>query len=83
MAKRIIMIFPEFENMDIIEGLRKQCDPLSNLVRLHITLVFPFESKLSQSEIDAILKKIQTSFDNWTVRFFSRSPKKYMRKKST
>ena len=43
---RTIMIFPEFENMEIIDNIRKKYDPLAELVRPHITLVFPFESQM-------------------------------------
>lgn len=49
---RTIMIFPEFENMDIINDIRKKYDPLSDLVLPHITLVFPFESELSNDELN-------------------------------
>ncbi len=40
MTVRTIMIFPEFKNMEIIDKIRNQYDPLANLVRPHITLVF-------------------------------------------
>jgi hypothetical protein len=46
MDTRTIMIFPEFHNMDVIHFYRKQYDPLSALVKPHITLVFPFQSSL-------------------------------------
>ena len=47
MSLRTIMIFPEFENMDIIDRIRDKYDPLARLVRPHITLVFPFENEMS------------------------------------
>lgn len=54
---RTIMIFPEFENIGVIDMMRKKYDPLANLVRPHITLVFPFESDISNDEISDILEK--------------------------
>lgn len=57
MIKRTIMIFPEFENMEIIRGIREKYDPLSQLVRPHITLVFPFEDEMSNEEMEEILIK--------------------------
>lgn len=57
MSLRTIMIFPEFENMEIIDRIRRKYDPLAELVRPHITLVFPFENKLSNSELTEILNK--------------------------
>ena len=55
MNKRTIMIFPQFDNMHSIKAFRKKHDPLYGLVRPHITLVFPFESGYSQTEIEAAL----------------------------
>jgi len=46
MVMRCIHIFPEFDNVEIIEGIRKQHDTLYEHVRPHITLVFPFESDI-------------------------------------
>lgn len=57
MGLRTIMIFPEFENMEIIDRIRKMYDPLAELVRPHITLVFPFESRMSNEELALILEK--------------------------
>ena len=57
MSLRTIMIFPEFENMEIIDEIREKYDPLASLVRPHITLVFPFESPMSNEELTQILEK--------------------------
>lgn len=56
MSIRTIMIFPKFENMEIIDNIRKLYDPLAELVAPHITLVFPFESHISNDELSDILK---------------------------
>ncbi|HRS21620.1 MAG TPA: 2'-5' RNA ligase family protein [Clostridia bacterium] len=58
MVKRCIMIFPEFSNMNIIDDIRDKYDPLSHHVRPHITLIFPFESEISKSELKAHLEGI-------------------------
>lgn len=57
MSLRTIMIFPEFNNMEIIDNIRKKYDPLAELVRPHITLVFPFESQMSNTELTDILNR--------------------------
>lgn len=54
---RTIMIFPEFENMEIIGKIREKYDPLARLVRPHITLVFPFESEMDNTEIERVLNE--------------------------
>lgn len=51
MIERCIMIFPEFENMSVINGIRDKYDPLAKYVRPHITLVFPFQSDISSIEL--------------------------------
>ena len=50
------MIFPDFENMDVIDAIRLKYDPLAKLVRPYITIVFPFELDLSNDEIALILE---------------------------
>ena len=57
MITRTIMIFPEFDNIGSIDKIRSRYDPLVDLVRPHITLVFPFKSDMTDDEIRAILEK--------------------------
>lgn len=57
-VKRCIMIFPHFDNMNIIDEIRDKYDPLSKKVRPHITLVFPFESSISKEELEEYLSKV-------------------------
>lgn len=52
------MIFPQFENMSIIDEIRKKYDPLAKHVRPHVTLVFTFESTLTAMEIEEHLAKV-------------------------
>lgn len=54
---RTIMIFPEFENIHVINDIRKKYDPLADLVMPHITLVFPFDSELTNEELNLYLKE--------------------------
>ena len=56
MKLRTIMIFPEFDNIEVIDKIREQYDPLANLVRPHITIVFPFDSDRSNEELKAVLE---------------------------
>ena len=57
MSFRTIMIFLEFENMHVIDSVRDRFDPLAKLVRPHITIVFPFESDMSNEELSGILDR--------------------------
>ncbi|MGL5753883.1 MAG: 2'-5' RNA ligase family protein [Paraclostridium sp.] len=51
MKNRCIMVFPKFNNIEIINKIKKQYDPLFEKVQPHITLVFPFESCISSQEL--------------------------------
>jgi len=51
------MIFPQFENIEVIDKIREKYDPLAFLARPHITLVFPFEHPMSNSELESVLDK--------------------------
>lgn len=54
--RRTIMIFPKFANMDAIHGIRAKYDPLCDLVRPHVTLVFPFESTAPNDKLEKMLR---------------------------
>ncbi len=53
---RCIMIFPKFENEQIIQTLRADYDPLYTYVSPHLTIVFPFESEISSESLKAHLQ---------------------------
>lgn len=57
MNLRTIMIFPEFDNMEVIDKIREKYDPLAKLVRPHITIVFPFDSDKSNEDLKVLLEK--------------------------
>lgn len=51
-TKRAIIIFPQFgSDINLIQDIRNQYDPLTNKIAPHITLVFPFESEISSNEL--------------------------------
>lgn len=53
---RCVHIFPRF-NTKKIDHIREKYDTLYHCIEPHITLVFPFESKLTKSELMTDLKK--------------------------
>ena len=79
MSTRTIMIFPEFENMDVINDIRKKYDPLSDLILPHITLVFPFNSELTNEELNLYLKECLNDIQSFKVELkgFSKQKNKY------
>lgn len=57
LMKRSIILFPELEQLNLIQGIRDKYDPLATLIAPHITLVFPFESDISNYELERHLKE--------------------------
>jgi 2'-5' RNA ligase len=57
MAKRVIVIFPRFERLDLIEQIRSVFDPLAAIVKAHITLVPPFEDDASSEQLHSHIKQ--------------------------
>jgi 2'-5' RNA ligase len=53
MRTRVIVIFPELVDGGLVTDLRREFDPLADLVPPHITLVFPFQSNLSVAELES------------------------------
>lgn len=51
MINRAIVIFPNFDNVELIEGIRKKYDPLCDYIAPHLTLIFPFQSDLTTREL--------------------------------
>ncbi|HYE10800.1 MAG TPA: 2'-5' RNA ligase family protein [Patescibacteria group bacterium] len=67
MVERCIMIFPEFNNVDVINGIRDKYDPLVKHVRPHITLVFPFQSNITSNELKIHLENVLASVKPFRV----------------
>ncbi|GKU30317.1 2'-5' RNA ligase family protein [Clostridium folliculivorans] len=79
MDTRTIMIFPKFENIHIIDDIRKKYDPLADLVLPHITLVFPFNSELTNEELNLHLEKCLRGIPPFKIELngFSKRQDKY------
>jgi 2'-5' RNA ligase len=50
---RAVIICPRLPERNPIEALRRRFDPLVDVIRAHITLVFPFESDLAPDDLRA------------------------------
>lgn len=67
MGLRTIMIFPHFDNIEIINNIRIKYDPLALLVKPHITLVFPFALDLSNEELKIIITEAIDSMNPFEI----------------
>ena len=55
--KRSIILFPAFDNLDLLDAIRRDHDPLFGYIAPHVTLVFPFASDLTGQEVQRHLEK--------------------------
>ena len=78
MSERTIMIFPKFSNMEIIDRMRRNYDPLADLVRPHITLVFPFHSDIADAELGSHIENAISGIPS----FFSAGLQGYLSRKT-
>lgn len=69
MVYRTILIFPNFENMELLSLIRSKYDPIASLIRPHITLVFPFQSALSDEMLVKLIEKQTADFSPFDAHF--------------
>ena len=58
LPRRAVVWFPKFSNQRVIDEFRGSRDPLGNLIAPHITLVFPFHSRLTLDQLSAHVQKV-------------------------
>lgn len=68
-GKRDILIFPKFNNMNIINDIRNKYDRLANLVKPHITLAFPFKDEMSNEYLINELFSLLKNYSPFEVTF--------------
>ena len=68
-GKRDILIFPKFNNIDKIQEIRNKYDKLATLIPPHITLVFPFNSEMTNEELIDNLSTLLKDFSPFNVTF--------------
>ena len=68
-GKRDILIFPKFDNMNIIDKIRNKYDRLATLVRPHITLAFPFKDVISDDDLINKLSFLLKNYSPFEVTF--------------
>lgn len=68
-GKRDILIFPKFNNMDIINNIRNKYDRLANKIEPHITLAFPFKDDMSNEDLINKLSELLKNYSSFEVTF--------------
>ena len=58
LPRRAIVWFPHFANQKVIDRFRGTRDPLAQALAPHVTLVFPFHSRLTLDQLAAHAQKV-------------------------
>lgn len=64
---RDVLIIPELDDVTLIQDIRKEYDELAEIVPPHITLAFPFDSDMTNEELDSKLKKIFSEYKEFAI----------------
>ena len=67
-GKRDVIIIPTFGNVQILETIRKKYDELYGIVPPHITLAFPFDSDMSNDDLERKLSEIASDFTPFKIK---------------
>ncbi|MGH0484334.1 2'-5' RNA ligase family protein [Bacillus mycoides] len=69
---RTILLFLHNMPIDEIESMREKHDPLFELISPHITIVFPFESSISNDELELHILKVAKEVHPIEIEFANR-----------
>ena len=61
--------FPAFRGIERIESFRRRHDPAADLIEAHLTLVFPFETALSQLQVETHVRRVVSPWPPIPVSF--------------
>jgi 2'-5' RNA ligase len=67
LPRRAVVWFPTFANVSAIDRFRGQYDPLGNVMPPHLTLVFPFHSRLTLDQLTAHVQKVVRAWPAFPV----------------
>jgi 2'-5' RNA ligase len=67
--QRALVIFPQANQFDIVERMRRRYDSQARLIAAHVTLVFPFDDPISDVDLRAHVLEATTGLPPFKVRF--------------
>src|SRR5215218_5033770 len=74
MSQRALVVFPQADQFDVVERMRRRYDPQARLIAAHVTIVFPFEDAMSDADLKAHVREATTGVAPFKVRFTGVSP---------
>ena len=67
--QRAIVVFPQANQLDVVERMRRRYDPQARFIAAHVTIVFPFDDPMPDAELRAHVLEATTGLVPFTVRF--------------
>jgi 2'-5' RNA ligase len=68
-VQRALVVFPEGDGLHAVESLRHRFDPLAGIIAAHATLVFPFGSELSATDLRGHIERAIDGQREFRARF--------------
>ena len=74
MMLRALVVFPQANQFDVVERMRRRYDPQARLIAAHVTIVFPFDDPMSDAELRAHVLEATTGLSPFKLRFSGIAP---------
>lgn len=68
-SRRAVVMFPQSEQLGLVESLRDRFDPLAGLIAAHVTLVFPFSGEHSTVTLRTHVENVLHDRRSFLARF--------------
>jgi 2'-5' RNA ligase len=67
--QRALVVFPQANQFDVVERMRRRYDPQARLIAAHVTIVFPFDDPIPDADLRAHIVEATSGLAPFTVRF--------------
>jgi 2'-5' RNA ligase len=74
MPQRALVVFPQADEFDVVERMRRRYDPQARLIAAHVTIVFPFDDAMSDADVRTHIMEATIGLAPFKVRFSGLTP---------
>jgi 2'-5' RNA ligase len=67
--QRALVLFPQADQFDVVERMRRRYDPQARLIAAHVTIVFPFDDPISDADLRTHVLEATAGLAPFTIRF--------------
>lgn len=72
--QRALVVFPQADQLDVVERMRRRYDPQARLIAAHVTIMFPFEDEMPDAELRTHVLEATAGLGPFKVRFSGVTP---------